>query len=602
MKTKTAISTFLFLLLSWISYGQISFQAEVSKKSIGINQRIEVRFTMNEDGDNFSPPNFENFQVVGGPMQSYSTTWVNRNRSFKKSFTYYLVPKKKGTLTIGSASVEINGKTYKTDNVTITVGDAVAEPAPAPRNQGWYGFFGDDDDDVQPIQTPPQNIGKGIFLVAEVSNNNPYVNEPISVVYKLYVSHESGIKGMQLLNTPKFTNFWNHTVPEKDMQVKLEKYKGKEYRMAVVQKTVLMPQKDGKLSIDPLEFEMLVEEATGRYYFTGSPEMVVSKKTYSTGTKVIQVKPLPLEGQPTNFTGAVGNFSFTAKANKTQVKANEPIELTVTATGKGNLQLFSLPKAVASEALELYDPELKETINNHLTSGMEGSKSEKYVIVPQYKGTYKIEPLSFSYFDPSSKKYITVTTPEIPIEVTQGPEIPKEKIANDRAQVLHDIFSKATFEKEKKSVSFLGSITFYALLFSPLYLIPLLIVADRKRKKQLANTTGIKSKHNQRLAKKYLGEAKKKIGNKEAFYEALERCLHNYLKARLHIETTEMSHENITSLLDQKNISDEAITRFISLKSTCEMARYSPFDVQTMKNDFEKAVEIISDFEKQFKA
>lgn len=601
--TSRVIAVF-FLLVSAVTFGQVTFQTELSKKNMGINQRIEVRFTMNEDGDNFTPPSFDNFTVVGGPMQSYSTTWINGNRSFKKSYSYYVTPKKKGTLTIGSASIEINDKTYKTQPVTVTVGDAVQEdPRQQQRNQGWGSFFGDDEPQRQQINTA--NIGKGIHLVAEVSNSNPYINEPITVVYKLYVSHESGIRGMQLTNTPKFTNFWNHTLSEKDMQVKIEKYKGKEFRMALIQRTVLLPQKDGKLTIDPLEFDMVVEEATGRYDFFGRPEVNVSNKKFSTGAKVINVKPLPLDTQPADFTGAVGHFSFTATINKTQVKANESVELTVTASGKGNFQLFTLPKPVAPSALELYDPELKENISNDISSGMQGSKSEKYVIVPQYKGQYTIKPITFSYFDPSSKTYKTITTKEIVVDVTEGPELPtnepdKKEIKN--SDVFQDILPEASFVQNKKADDFLGTELFYALLFSPVVLLPVIVLATKKRRRHLQDVTGARIRRNQKLAKKYLGEAKRKMGNKEAFYEALERCLHNFLKARLHIETSEMSNENIQQLLEEKQIPPDTVKAFTDVKTTCEMARYSPFDIHSMKNDFNRAVNVISDLEKQFKA
>lgn len=606
MKTKSIFSTILLVLLHLVSYAQVSFQTEVKKRNIGINQRIEVSFTMNEDGDNFSPPAFDQFTVVGGPMQSYNTMWVNGNRSFKKSYTYSLAPKKKGTLTIGAATIEINGKVYKTQPVTIVVGDAVDEPQRPSRMQGWSSFF--DDDDEPPVQQAPinpKNIGKGIFLVAEVSNSSPYLNEPIAVTYKLYVSHESGIRAMQLLQTPKFTNFWNHTVPEKNMQVKLENYKGKEYRMAVVQKTVLMPQKEGKLILDPLEFEMVVEEATGRFDVFRKPELLVSNKRFSTGTQVINVKPLPLENQPQNFTGAVGQYHFTAQVNKNTVKANEPIELLVKATGKGNLQLFTLPKATASQGLELYTPEATEKTDNDIQAGMSGYKSDKYAVVPQYKGKYTIEPLDFSYFDPVEKKYKTITTAPIEINVLEGPDLPtnaSEQNQLNNTSVFHDIRSRVTEATPKTNSSFMGSTLFYCLLLSPLLVLPLLIVWDKKRTLRLQDVAGNKMRFNQKLAKKYLGEAKKKMGQKEAFYEALERCLHNYLKARLHIETSEMSEENIAEFLENKGIDQNNILSFLALKSTCEKARYSPFDVQSMHNDFDKAVEIIAALEKQLKA
>ena len=99
---------------------QISFIAEVSKNSLGINENLRVDFKMNQDGDNFNAPNFDGFRVVGGPNQSVSNMWVNGERTFSKVYSYYLKPIKKGKLSIGQATIEINNKIYKTIPVKVT--------------------------------------------------------------------------------------------------------------------------------------------------------------------------------------------------------------------------------------------------------------------------------------------------------------------------------------------------------------------------------------------------------------------------------------------------------------------------------------------------
>ncbi|HLV46436.1 MAG TPA: BatD family protein [Flavobacterium sp.] len=604
MRTKHLIFTFLALCTSIASVAQFQFRAEVSRQSIGINQAVELRLVMNADGDNLSLPDLENFDIVGGPMQSASQTIINGRASYEKSYIFYLKPKKKGKLTIGKATVEYDGRKYESEPITIEVGDAVKEPPrqqrQRPRNL-WDEFFGGGQAQQQVDQ---ENWGKGIHLVAEVSNNNPYVNEPIVVTYKLYVSHLAGIRGMELVNAPQFDGFWNHTVSEKELNISTTTYQGKEFRVATIQKSILMPQKDGRLTIDPLEFDMIVEEGTGNYDWFGRPEVTINKKHYSTGAHVIEVKPLPLDNQPADFTGAVGQFDFTAQVNHNNVKANEPIELTVTAKGNGNLQLFSLPKPVAPASLEIYEPELIENIDKNFSSGMSGSKTEKYVIVPQYKGQYTIQPMTFSYFDPKTKKYQTVTTDEIVIDVPEGPDLPSNNLGNDNLKNTDEFVNiiESTDWETTQSDDFWQSTRFYVWLFLPLILSPIIVGIARWRNKMLADVDGINNKRHQRLAKKYLGEARKKMGDKEPFYEALERCLHNFLKAKLHIETSEMSVDNISELLVKNEVNEANINQFIALKNTCEMARYSPFDIQNMQQDFEQAVEIIDSLDKQIKA
>lgn len=597
MKFITKICFALVLLFSSVGWSQVTFVSEVSRNSIGINERIEVRFTMNQDGDNFNAPNFDNFKVVGGPMQSVSQSWINGKTSFSKSYSYYLIPEKKGDLEIGSATIEYKGTVYKSNTVIVKVGDAVQQQ----QNYGQRGY-GNRTQNRQP-QIDPEKIGEGIFLVREISNPNPYVNEPISVVYKLYVSHNAGVRNIAQAAIPEYKNFWNHTIDEREMRVQIGEYKGKEYRYIVLQKVVLLPLKEGNLTLEPFDLNLQIETMTGRYDFFGFPEMTISEKIYSTGTKNINVKPLPLNNQPLDFTGAVGKFDFKVIPNKTTVKANETIELNVSVNGNGNLDLFSLPKPVAPSALEIYDPELIEKINKNINTGMDGSKTEKYTIVPQYKGKYVIKPMSFSYFDVASKTYKTITSEEIVIEVTEGPEVPTnlpEKVDLTNSDNFNDIVKEVNFNIEEKS-NFFNTNLFYFLLIAPLIAMPLVVFVDKQRKKAAGDIVGNRLRTNNRLAKKYLGEAKRNLGNKDKFYEALERCLHNFLKAKLHIETSEMSNEIIIETLQNKSISEQNIQAFMILKETCEMARYSQMSVETMNNDYAQAVEVISSLEKQFK-
>ena len=92
-----------------ITFSQVKFEAEVSKTKLGVNENLRVDFKMNKDGDNFSPPTFNGFRVVGGPNQSVSNSWINGVRTFSKTYSYFLTPEKKGNYTIGQASIEIDG-------------------------------------------------------------------------------------------------------------------------------------------------------------------------------------------------------------------------------------------------------------------------------------------------------------------------------------------------------------------------------------------------------------------------------------------------------------------------------------------------------------
>lgn len=609
MYAKNFIYTCLALFTSIATWAQFQVKTQVSSQSIGINQVLEVRFTMTDDGDDFKRPSFDGFEVVGGPMQSVSHSWVNGKTSMEKSFSFFVQPKKKGTLTIGAASAVFEGKLYKSQQVTIQVGDAVQEqPRQQQRRRDPFAVFDEMQEEILRRQRQqqaelPKNIGQGIHLVAKVSKSSVYVNEPVTVEYGLYVSDQAGFNTMAVKNAPKYENFWNHMIEQKQQSVTRAELNGKSYRYLALQKAVLLPQKDGTLRIDPLELELDEQYFTGRTDVFGAPEIGIRKKVYSSGSKTIQVKPLPLDNQPASYTGAVGSYQFNVQANKTTVKANEPLELTVTVQGKGNLDLLSLPKPTAPNALELYDPEKINRVNKSISAGMEGTKAEKYVIVPQYKGTYTIEPITFSYFDTASKTYKSSTSDSITIEVTDGPELPTNEAIKNKAEVV----SKLEIQPLNTTIEWFNgnfitqNTSFYAWWLAPLLLLPLVFMAKNASDKKAGDVSGNKLKANNKLAKKYLSAAKSQIGNKEAFYEALERCLHNYLKAKLTIETSEMSNDTITELLHQCQIKDQDISTFLSIKTTCEMARYAQMDIQTMQNDYDLAVQLISSIDKQIK-
>lgn len=212
---------------------QVQFEAKASKTSLGLNERLRVDFMMNDDGDNFTPPSFDGFRVVGGPSQQVSQSWVNGRSSFNKSYSYFLLPTQKGTLVIRQASVEINGQVYKTNPIKITVTNAVEQPR-------------------DPNDAPQISSDDAIHLVAEISKGNPYVNEPITVVYKLYFSYNIGITNWRELNKPKYNDFWSQNIDIKQLVAEEGKYNGERYRCVVLRKTVLYPQKSGKLEIEPI--------------------------------------------------------------------------------------------------------------------------------------------------------------------------------------------------------------------------------------------------------------------------------------------------------------------------------------------------------------
>ncbi len=566
---------------------QVQFEAKVSKTSLGLNERLRIDFVMNMDGDNFTQPSFEGFRVIAGPSQQVSQSWINGKSSFEKIYSYYLLPNQKGNLIIKQATIEYNGQIYKTSPIKITVTNAVQEA----RN---------------PDDAPQVSADDNLYLVADISKTNPYINEPITVVYKLYFSYNIGISNWRELDKPKYNDFWSQNIDIKQLVGEEGMFKGEKYRFVVLRKTVLYPQKSGKLVIEPLSLDIDVQLPTNRRDMFGRVVVTNDNKRVSAGAKTISVKALPEVGKPADFSGAVGKFDFKVIPSKTNLKNGESLDLLISVTGKGNMKLFDLPKPVVPNSLEMYDPVHDEKVNTTL-AGMSGKISDSYTIIPQFKGKYPIKPMQFSYFDLGSGTYKTITSSEIMINVLDGPSSNDQVAATSPGTSKNIVLSSEQFKFIKlktefismKEVDFLGSKTFYSLLFLPFLMLPLLVLFKKKKEAIDSDVFGNRIKMNNRLAKKYLSEAKKQINSKEPFYVALEKAMHNFLKAKLHIETSDMSKSNIQQLLASRNANAQTIIDFINLTENCELARYALTSSSTIQKDFDKAVEIISDLEKQ---
>jgi hypothetical protein len=588
--TQHLVSRLLLCLIFLVSVNiqsQISFDAKVSKKRLGLNERLRVDFVMNENGDDFTPPPFTNFQIVSGPQQSVSRSWVNGVRSFSKTYTYFLTPKRKGKVTLGQAVIVIKGEVYKTLPIPLEVTSAVEKP------------------------NDPNNIDyitdQNIRLVAEISNIQPYLNEGITVLYKLYFRNPISISDVQELESPSYGDFWSHLIKIGQVRVNTRgEYKGEPFNEVVWRKVVLYPQKTGKLDIEPLSLNLSLSVPSDRRDLFGRRILTQGQKTISAGRRVINVKSLPEKNKPTDYTGAVGSFDFDVIIDKNALKASESFQAKIKVKGKGNLKLFNLPSINVPNTLEVYEPEHSENVKISL-SGMEGTIEDTYTIVPKYQGKYPIPPVQFSYFDPKTSNYKTLRSQDLLVDVFEGPlagsntnqeKVETKQIISTKENSFRFIQLDTQLFPIKKNKFWL-SLNFFILLVLPIGLLLIVIFIKRFILKQTTDSANNKQKQSQRLASKYLSSAKKAFHDQVIFYEALERALHNYLKAKLKIETTEMSKEKIERLLLDKKVNGQSAINFIVVIENCELARYAPDSSVSIKGDYQKAISVIASIDRQ---
>ena len=558
--------TFNTLILS----SQVKFDVSVSKSKLGLNERFRVDFVMNQNGDNFSPPKFENFQIIGGPNQSIKTSYVNGERNFSKTYSYFLKPLKKGRLKISQASIEIDNEIYKSLPIEVLITDSVKQPSDAVTQ-----YYNDDD----------------IELRALISKGSPFLNEPITVVYKLYYKAPINISDARETETPKFKDFWSQTIKIPQLKVQREVYKGQNYNVVEWRKVVLYPQRVGELEISPLSLNLVLDVPTDKRDFFGNVIYDQTSQLISTGMRRINVKNLPSQGKPDSFSGAVGEFEFDVILNKNSLRATESFQAELKVKGSGNLKLFDLPNILVPNSMELFDPEREELISTNL-SGMSGSISKLFTIIPRFQGNFPIEEVEFSYFNPETEKYKILKSPRLTIDVYDGPAL-SNTITNDNSNIItsDDSFRFIKIKgnlREIKNDIFFESKLFYALATSPFALLLSLLALTIYRRNRMESSDEL-IRIEERQINKMIESAKDSIGDKILFYDKIEKAIIKSLIVKFSIRMESLNKDKIEKIGEEKGLSRNDITLIIRLIENCEKARYSQSSDSIMNKDLEYA-------------
>ncbi len=592
---------YLIALYIWAAgslTAQVTFQTRVSKKELSTNDRLRVSFDISTQGEridqrSFTPPSFEGFQRIMGPSTSQEYSFINGRSSAKLSYSYVLQPLKTGTLTIGPARVVVDGQEYTTKPVSVkVVKGAVSRSSSAPQ--------------ANPNAPKSNNITvqekvQGAFLVAEISKKNPYINEAVGLTYRLYIPKNYGVANYTETAQPQYNGFWVQDIDKNISGPYQGEVNGKSYMYYVLRKKLLFPQQSGKLTIKPLTLQIDLQVPVYRNFFgMRVPDFEMKRVKLTSGKKILQVKPLPKEGQPVDFSGAVGDFDFQTNITNNQVKSGEPVNVTVQVSGLGNLKLFDLPKLKAPDGLEVYEPKHIEHVKATF-KGNKGTVQDEYIIVPDNAGKYIIPGMRFVYFDPAAQQYVTKTSKDIILFVSGGQyqENAQNMTGNKNGSTAGADFrfiKEETNLVKKESGSFYGSKLYRWLIGIPFVLALLLFAYQKYQSNKVYDADFEKRKKNKNKAAKFLKEARKAMGDKEQFYAHLEKALHNFLKAQLHIDTTEMTRANIEKKLQEKNVSQDQIDSLLGLLNRCDMARYAPASGATMKEDYAEAERLMNSF------
>ena len=569
----------LFLVLVNVSLAQTRLEVKMSKTTLKVGESAQLSFIFNAVGDDFIPPKINGFQV-NGPMVSQSENIINGAYSGNQQFAYVIQAIRPGKFTIPSAMVEFKGRIFKSQPVIVTV-----------LNQNIKGEKQTNEDSY----VSKNNVGKNapVFIEAEISKTNVYINEPVEVSYRVYLNPKFKIEKENKINFPKYNNFWSQTEDLRDNHWEQVVVNGRIYYTKLFRRTVLYPQKTGNLSIDPLSLDFNIAYPTGELDFFNDPQYETTRRVIATPSKTIVVKPLPEKGKPENFTGAVGVFEFNVIVDKLESKTGEAIQMEFVVTGTGNLKLFELPKPNLPADFEIFEPTHKEDIEENIR-GMSGSISDSYTIIPQNKGKFLVKPQQFSYFDIQSKSYKTISSDEINLTIAQGDkhisQLQKNKTTSPKT--ILPIFTEATFFTLNSS-TFFNSVWFYLLLGLPILTALFLLVVKRKINEKEEKEHKIILNNKKPIAPVSWQNLEQKSTDKEVFYAEIEQELKAFITTYFHIDPT-LSNETLREQLSEKGVELSLIVQIDKLLQTCEIAKYTPVSNLNKTQDLEQANEIIN--------
>lgn len=562
----------LFVLFQSVFAIAQTFSATTNKNKVGLNEQFSLTFSLNDSGDRFVAPNLANFTVLAGPSSSSSTSMINGRVKKETSYSYRLRANKKGVFTIYPAKIRVKGKELKSNSLSIQV--LKSSPKSNSNNS-------------------PEAIAKSnVFIELQLSNSNPFVGEQITAVYKLYFSKE--VRSPELLENPTYTGFWHEEYDlGKNYPISEEYRKGKKFQVATLKKLVLIPQRSGKLPIAGMDLEVPVAIPTNQRDFFGRRTSRMINIICSTGNKNLQVKALPKQGKPSNFSGAVGTFQFTTKLDRDSIQTNESANLSLRISGIGNLRMIDLPEFDIPNDIEAYEPKYKESINLKKT-GLSGYKREEYLLIPRNKGTYKIAGVSFSYFNPIKKKYVSIDSPSYTLSVngtSMGTtstvvlnNITKEDVSFIGKDILYIKTSLTNFSTSK--VLFYRSNLFWTLLLVPLVLVLLVFILILLTRNSIIDIKQLQKGSASKQAIKYLNKSKTDL------HTSIENSLQLFMFKKWELERSKFNKQNILDVLNDKGVDETLVNEFNQIIEACEMARFT--SVQSVVNEQELKTQTVS--------
>lgn len=604
MENKNYLILFLLILNVYAAKAQNISVSAPSQVAVGENFRVRYKIDT-QDVDNFRSnlQTTEGYEVIAGPSTSRSSSFqmVNGHTTSSSTitYTYVIYASKAGSYTLPAAQAEINGKDVFSKPVSILfTGTAPKAGSQSPRMH-------EEDQGGQVRDAGSQISGKDLFIEVSANKRRVYEQEPILLTYKVYTLLElTQLEGKM----PDLTGFHTQEVPlPQQKSFHIEQKNGRNYRCVTWSQYVMYPQVTGKLEIPSITFKGIVVQVNRNIdpfeaFFNGGSGYVEVKREIKAPAITVQVDPLP--ERPAGFSGGVGRMNVSASLNHNQLKAGDPLTLTVTVSGTGNLKLLKEPIVEFPKDFDKYDAKITDQ-TKLTTNGLEGSMVYEYLAVPRNQGKYTIPPVEFVYFDTSSNDYKTLKTDSYEVTVEKGAG-QSSAVASYTQEVDSDIHGMKYGKTRQHAIGtyFFGSTAYLLAMLIPFVSFVALLVIFRKRALDNADIVKKRGKQANKVATKRLKTARQLMSQSKGneFYDEVLRALWGYIGDKLNMPVAELSRENIEENLKAHAVDSETITTFLSALDECEFERYAPGDAAgNMSKTFESAMSAIMNIENAMK-
>lgn len=566
--------------------------------------RVEfVLDTNNPDDGSFTPPDFAGLDILAGPTTStgFEFQSINGVTSQKKTctITYVVVAQNAGNITIGSASISVDGKSYTTKATPIEVVDGGAE-----RQQQQQGRAAEQGNAVQ------NKVAKDdIVLRLNLSRTNVYKGEPIRASLTLYT--RASIVGFEDVKLPSFNGFWSQELPVDNYKPQRETLDGKVYDSQIIKEYLLYPQQSGSLTIESADITAIarvVIQSARNFdpFFGGGAEEYNVKRKLSTGNITVKVDELPA-GAPASFAGAVGEFTISAEMPPAQIKANSAATYTVKVSGTGNLTFLQAPTLTLPSSFEAYSVRNTESIRS-TTQGTTGYRQFEYPFIARAEGEYDIPAVEFSFFSPQKGAYVTLATEPLKMEVSpdvSGDNRPAQVVASPSKEDVRQLGTDIRFIKmgraalRKEAAPLMFSTTYFVLLFAILALFAALYFALRKMIRDSKNTVLVRNRRANKVAIQRFRAAERHMqaGDRQAFYKEMLHAFWGYMSDKLNIPVADLTKESIREELQRRGVTADEAQRFTDIMTRCDEAQYSPSTSVEMNEVYTEGVRLISHIE-----